>query len=400
MYSYDNESDSKSMSDVLNIGIIGCGIGGLACAIYLARAGHEVTLFDKFDAPKPVGSGLVIQPVGQDVLRELGVLETIKARSAPIFNMTGHEAKSGRSVLNVDYGPEDEQTFGLGLHRGAIFMALYDAAKAEPINWKLDTEITQSHLDNDNRTVADNAGHNFGPYDIVIDASGAGSKLSPIKTRDLSYGALWGTVDWPENTSLHPKRLTQCYLRASHMMGILPLGAPREGDKHKAAIFWSEPRAALPDWPNTDIDVWRENAIALWPEYAPFAEQIKSTDDLTPALYAHGTLSKPYHERLAFIGDAAHQASPQLGQGANMALLDARALCQAINAKGVAALPDYARRRRAHVGLYQLFSRVFTPYYQSDSRMLPILRDNIMNPLSRIWPVRPMLTRLVCGSLI
>ena len=388
------------MTSDLNIAIIGCGIGGLACAIYLSRAGHAVTLFDKFDAPKPVGSGLVIQPVGQNVLRELGVLETIKARSAPIFKMTGHEAKSGRAVLNVDYGAEDGETFGLGLHRGAIFMALYAAAQKENLTWTLGTEITGSSLRGETRGLTDDSGRKFGPFDLVIDASGAGSKLSPIKTRDLSYGALWGTVDWPANTPLHPKRLTQYYLRASHMLGILPLGAPQDGRAQKAAIFWSAPRSALPDWPNTDIDAWRANAVALWPEYAPFAAQVKSTDDLTPALYAHGTLSKPYTDRLAFIGDAAHQASPQLGQGANMALLDARVLCQSIAAKGIDALPHYARRRRAHVGLYQLFSRVFTPYYQSDSRMLPILRDNIMNPLSRIWPVRPMLTRLVCGNLI
>ena len=388
------------MSADLNIAIIGCGIGGLACAIYLSRAGHDVTVFDKFDTPKPVGSGLVIQPVGQDVLAELGVMETITARSAPIFKMTGHEARSGRSVLNVDYGPEGGDTFGLGLHRGAIFMALYEAAQKERLSWKLGTEIISSDLRGETRFIASDRGEEFGPYDLVIDASGAGSKLSPIKTRALSYGALWGTVDWPSDTPLHPKRLTQCYKRASHMMGILPLGAPQEGDAQKAAIFWSEPRAALPDWPNTNIDQLREKAVALWPEYAPFAAQIRSTDDLTPALYAHGTLSKPYGPRLAFIGDAAHQASPQLGQGANMALLDARALCQEIEARGINALPAYARRRKWHVALYQLFSRVFTPYYQSDSRLLPILRDNIMNPLSYIWPVRPMLTRLVCGTLI
>ncbi|MEP6064543.1 MAG: FAD-dependent oxidoreductase, partial [Paracoccaceae bacterium] len=36
------------------VAIAGAGIGGLTAAAYLARAGHEVEIFDKFDAPSPV----------------------------------------------------------------------------------------------------------------------------------------------------------------------------------------------------------------------------------------------------------------------------------------------------------------------------------------------------------
>ena len=122
---------------------------------------------------------------------------------------------------------------------------------------------------------------------------------------------------------------------------------------------------------------------------------------MTPAVYSHGTLSKPYAERLAIIGDAAHQASPQLGQGANMALLDAKALCDALKTHDInAAVKRYARKRFAHVRLYQIFSAVFTPFYQSNSALLPPLRNYLLNPFSRIWPIRAMLTRLVCGTLI
>jgi 2-polyprenyl-6-methoxyphenol hydroxylase-like FAD-dependent oxidoreductase len=52
----------------MRIAIIGTGIGGLAAASLLADQGHEITIFDQFDTLKPVGSGLVIQPVGQAVL--------------------------------------------------------------------------------------------------------------------------------------------------------------------------------------------------------------------------------------------------------------------------------------------------------------------------------------------
>ncbi|HEX8449366.1 MAG TPA: NAD(P)-binding protein, partial [Allosphingosinicella sp.] len=46
----------------LDIGIAGCGVGGLAAALLLARDGHRVRLYERFDAPRPVGSGLMIQP--------------------------------------------------------------------------------------------------------------------------------------------------------------------------------------------------------------------------------------------------------------------------------------------------------------------------------------------------
>ena len=61
------------MGQTLNVGIVGCGIGGLAAASLLRDQGHRVTVLDEFDTPRPVGSGLVIQPPGQKVLRQLGI---------------------------------------------------------------------------------------------------------------------------------------------------------------------------------------------------------------------------------------------------------------------------------------------------------------------------------------
>ena len=46
----------------IDIAIAGCGLAGLATALLLHRDGHRVTLFERFDAPRPVGSGLMIQP--------------------------------------------------------------------------------------------------------------------------------------------------------------------------------------------------------------------------------------------------------------------------------------------------------------------------------------------------
>jgi hypothetical protein len=77
----------------------------------------------------------------------------------------------------------------------------------------------------------------LGPFDLVVDATGARSVLSPIRARPLPYGAIWGTVPWPMETALPYTRLTQRYRRADRMVGVLPIGAlpgdptPRAGSK-------------------------------------------------------------------------------------------------------------------------------------------------------------------------
>jgi 2-polyprenyl-6-methoxyphenol hydroxylase-like FAD-dependent oxidoreductase len=346
-----------------------------------------------------VGSGLVIQPVGLAVLDALGAGPAARGYGAPIGRMLGREAASGRRVLDVSYARRGAELFGLAIHRAALFDALLGAAAEAGVEVTASARVHSAPLEG-LRYLETEAGR-LGPFDLVVDATGARSVLSPIRARPLPYGAIWGTVPWPMETALPYTRLTQRYRRADRMVGVLPIGALPGDPTPKAAIFWSLPRAATAGWAGSDIAAWKDEAVTLWPGFAPFLTSIGSTADMTPATYTHGTLARPWAERLAYLGDAAHRASPQLGQGANMALLDALALARALAAHPVAeALPAYARMRRWHVRLYQWFSAAFTPQYQSDSRALPVLRDRLLFPLSQLPPVPRVLNRLVCGDLI
>jgi len=51
------------------------------------------------------------------------------------------------------------------------------------------------------------------------------------------------------------------------------------------------------------------------------------------------------------------------------------------------------------VKVYQGLSLVFTPFYQSNSRLLAGLRDYLLAPLSRRWPLRSLVTRMVSGDM-
>jgi len=388
------------MTGPYEIAIAGCGIGGLAIAALLRQSGHRVTILDQFIKPGPVGSGLVIQPVGQDVLKKIGAYAVTAKLGIPIYHMIGHEASSQRKVLDVKYGNPGGTTFGLGIHRASLFDALFEAALAQSPVLKTGQNITGTRRQGETRFVTCAGGIEHGPFDLVIDAAGASSPLSPLKGKSLTFGALWGTVDWPEGFALPANHLTQTYRRANKMIGALPIGTHPGEDIQKTAIFWSLPRGDYTTWQETPLQNWKDEITQLWPDFAPLLETITSHDDMTFSEYSHGTLRRPYGNRLVHIGDAAHRASPQLGQGANMALLDAACLAEAIDSYPLEkALKTYVRDRRIHTGIYQLMSWAFTPMYQSQSLVLPVIRDHVMAPLSTLPGIRHILTRLVCGHL-
>ena len=378
------------------IAIAGAGIGGLTAAALLADQGHQVSVFDQFDTPQPVGSGLVIQPVGQAVLDQIGAGDRARTLGNPIQRMLGHETDNGRKVLNVWYDKRRDRRHGLAIHRASLFDAIHKAAMTRDITLHAAAHVTGR----DGPTLILQNGETHGPFDLIVDAAGAQSSLSPLLSRPLPYGAIWGTVDWPE-THLPITQLSQAYRKADRMIGALPIGTLPGDTAQKAAIFWSMPRDHHDTWEQAGLDAWKAEAIALWPDFAPFVAQITDHKQMTMARYSHGTMRKPWSPGLVHIGDAAHRASPQLGQGANMALLDAMALVRALEqGEGDAALALYAKARRWHVMAYQVMSAVFTPQYQSDSQWLPVLRDRILYPVSQLPPGPKLLTAIVCGTML
>lgn len=389
----------------LQIAVAGAGPAGLAVALGLRRAGHRVTVHERFLRPAPLGSGLILQPTGLSVLAHLGLLPRILALGARIDRLHGTDAATGRTVLDVRYDAPPRGRFGLAVHRAALFGVLYEAVLAQDIAVETGVDVTDLDARSAGAWLIERSGRRHGPFDLVVDASGARSPLrrrckGATEPTPLTYGAFWASVGW--RPGFDPHRLEQRYERAGIMIGVLPIGRPSEGEPPMAALFWSLKPNQAESVRAMGIDAWKQQVERRWPACATFTSQIRGFEQLVLARYGHHTLRHPYAQRLAVIGDAAHSASPQLGQGANMALLDAAALAHALAGASSldAALESYAAARRRHVRFFQALSALFTPFYQSDSVVLPFLRDRLVATLARVPPAPRLLSAMVSGTLV
>ncbi|MGI9405859.1 MAG: FAD-dependent oxidoreductase [Hyphomicrobiaceae bacterium] len=385
-----------------DIAIIGAGTTGLAAALFLHADGHPVSIFEQFDTPKPLGAGLMLQPTGLACLAALGLDASVVENSRKIHDIDGRTT-AGRRVLDIGYGELGPGIFGLGVHRATLFETLYHAVRDAGIALHTSARMESTGSDDKGRHLIDQAGKRHGPFELVIDASGARSRIREAHAdiryvRPYPYAAVWGvcrqTDDWP-----WPDTLTQRFRTAQNMLGVLPIGRRPGSEKNDLAFFWSLRARDYDAWRARGVREWQAEVAAYWPEAGKLAAQFTSVDDLTFATYPDVVLNRCDGDKLVFLGDAAHATSPQLGQGANLALADALELAHAIRAATVMpdALRDFARRRKNHVRFYQIASRYLTPFFQSDSRLAPLIRDWTFAPMTRIPYMRREMVRTLAG---
>ncbi len=365
----------------------------------LARQGRDVVVFERFQHAGPVGAGFMLQPTGLAVLDALGLTAAVEAMAQPIDHLFGREARRGRIVLDVRYADLKRPRAALGVHRAALFEVLYRACLDAGVRFETGREMVAA----DAGRLTDARGVSTPAFDLVIDASGARSRIAAglgAGPRPLAWGALWATVPWPGDP-FDPRALQQVYRGASKMVGVLPVGARPDSKDRLATFFWSLRTDDHAAWCDAGLEPWKAEVRGLWPETAGLLETLTDPDQLTLARYGHHTLARPVADRLAVIGDAAHSTSPQLGQGVNMGLLDAWRLTEALSSHAdlTDALSAYAAARRWHVRLYQALSLGFTPFYQADGRILPWIRDHLLGKLARL-PLSPRLLAATVSGLL
>lgn len=388
----------------LRVAVCGCGPAGLAAALLLHRAGHSVRIFERFEAPRPVGSGLLLQPTGLSVLEELGLVERLTHLGAPIDRIVGKTEGSERVVLDVQYAALGNGWRALAIHRAVLFGTLHEAVTSAGIEIVHSAEALHAEISREEAALVCTQGRRYGGFDLIVDAAGAHSPLAKgiARRKVLPYGALWVNVPCSDRWPGAANALEQRYRRASFMAGVLPVGSRAHGGPRLCAVFWSLRRDRLEAWRADGIPAWKQDVARLWPDAEALLEPITSPDEVTFAQYDHFTATRPVSARMVHIGDSGRATSPQLGQGANMALLDALALSVALSQSATLdeALGRYVKMRYWHIRTFQWASAMFTPFYQSDSVVLPLVRDWFAAPLSRLPIGRRILARLVSGMTV
>lgn len=387
------------MGSTLNIAVIGYGTAGQSLALLLARDGHQVEVFERAPQPGPVGAGFLLQPTGLQMLWQMGLLPAALAHGAPVKRLYG-ETRNGRGVMDMRYEGLDARLFGLGMQRGALF-TLLDQALGNSAQLHRGTRVVE--VDEQTGRLKDEHGRSHGPFDLVIAADGSASQLrkqvsSEGLDRVYPWGALWCLLpkgDWP-----WPDELRQRYVHARKMIGLLPVGTRPGDDVPRLSFFWSIPTSGFEAWQARGLQDWRAEVTALWPQAGALVEGIGDAAHLARASYRDAVLPQWFRGRLVLAGDAAHAMSPQLGQGVNMALMDAMALRDAlrIEANTGSALLRYQHQRQAHVSIYHFWSRWLTPLFQSDRDLVARVRDAGFLPLGNLPGGSGHMLRILSGT--
>lgn len=342
----------------LTAAVVGGGIGGLAAAAALTRAGIDVSVYEQAPALGEVGAGVLMGPNSMRLLHRLGLGEAIEEAGGWVGRGSAYYRHDGTRVAPVMTTDSSGWAAMYGMHRADLVDVLRLAVPDSGLNLghravSFGQTAGKARVTFDNGAVAE--------ADVVIGADGLHSVLrrfvagqsTLVFSGSVAYrGVLdarrvpWWTPRAFQVWMGEGKHIITFPLRAGRLLNFVCF-VPADTQMRES---WSAP--GDPDALRAAFEGWAAPVTGL-------LGQVDST--FWWGLYDREPLAEWTSGRLALLGDAAHPMLPHLGQGANQSIEDAFALAAVLkNASSPdvpAALRHYAQVRRRRTDVVQANSR-------------------------------------------
>jgi 2-polyprenyl-6-methoxyphenol hydroxylase-like FAD-dependent oxidoreductase len=325
----------------MKIAIAGAGIGGLTAALCLHERGFGVQVFEAVEALQPLGVGINIMPHASGVLHGLWLgdaLDDIAIRTRAIEYRTrfGHSLQS--DPRSVEAGFEYPQ---YSVHRGELQFLLLDTVRTRLGRDAVVCGRPVTGFAHDDRGVQVTfSGGTVQSCHLFVGADGFRSIVRRQLYPDEGPAHYEGTMMWRGANMQAPFADGHTmFIAGDHNVKFVcyPISgrAAREG---KALVNWvaevrhDRPRAA------EEADWTREGDRDFISEFLDF--QMPDID--IPALVRNTRKITQYpmidrdplpwwtQGRVTLLGDAAHPMYPMGANGASQAIMDARALADAL----------------------------------------------------------------------
>jgi len=360
--------------------VAGAGIGGLTTALALQRRGIEARVFESARELAPLGVGINLLPHAMAELADLGLLDEIAAlgvRTAELCYFNRHGQLIWREPRGLDAGYPVPQ---VSVHRGALQLALYDVARRRLVAGALRTGCHLESFANPSATsvravFTDRAsGKGFEEHaDLLVAADGIHSAVRRQMVPDEGLPRWSGNILWRATSRAKPflsgRSMIMAGSRARKFVAY-PISEP--GDDGLCAVNWIAELDRSEGAPPPREDWNRRGAIAHFlPAFADWRFDWLDVPGLIRA--ADGVFEFPMVDRdplprwtdgrATLLGDAAHPMYPIGSNGASQAILDARALADALAGERDVdfALERYESARRPATAQIVLSNRQHGP---------------------------------------
>lgn len=352
---------------LLRVAIVGGGIGGVAAAQFLHRAGVQATVYEQNDSLRETGAGIVVPPNMVRLLDELGLqpaLERVAVRLESAWEF--RRWQDGRVLFSQPMGEACLALYGAHCyvaHRADLLSLLQAALPAAQL--RLDHRLKSM------RSMADAVDLNFehrrggataAQADLLIGADGIHSVVqryiaADAEARFSGLCAFRCLVSAAQAPAMALRPVQTLWLGPGRHLVHYPISAGR-----LVNIVAIVPAG---DW---RTESWTaegrvEDMMLAFEGWDARVQQLLSaaTDTRRWALVDRAPLARWVQGRVALMGDAAHAMLPFFAQGAAQAIEDAAVLADALQgstaAEAPAALLRYQARRLPRASQVQLMSR-------------------------------------------